>query len=608
MKIQQPLFADQKIAYVLVVLTLFAILYYNLTPFVSIDGWWHMKYGEYFLKNGKPVMDDPFAVQAAKKIFAPYPNLLPGILFLNTFNRASFLGLNLFRIFLFFSFIATLIYLVRKSHYFPRLLLQIIVLTYAMTGSVVLRPDLFNFLFFTLWIYGLEKLSQNPGNRKLFAGLILLELLWVNTHPLFFYYGWFVGLVYFGWMIAAARKDVSLSPEAGTNGKLFRFYFLGVGLVWLLNPLGWKALAALLVNMLNPGYNPGSVRPFADSLTALNTYGYFLLVIMYLFQKPWSLPISKSEKYRYVVLFSLLLIPALVYARCLPFPIIFIILLQGQGKTGRQHQLKMPRAAFFSILVIAGCLLLINERNHLLLPKAVGWVNAKLGVNIGLYYFAQGVGVTEVHPEEYCREITILNRLAETGNCTSNNLAIASGAVWFCPDKPFFWYGHAAVINERFPELKTFLFDLADGNSGAAANFIKKYEIRTVILTYCNPLYFKHYQQFHEIFDLLYMDPVTSIFVRKGSITIQQKQRIKEFFNAPLPRIADQLRFPNQDRIMEYLYLWFSAEMTGNDGSFYQSLARRQLSPERIRQFEKIALPIITSRRLSNCLQPDRSG
>lgn len=600
MKTNQPLFTDRKFAYVLVLLTLFAILYYNLTPFVSIDGWWHMKYGEYFLENGKAVTYDPFAIQAAKKIFAPYPNLIPGILFLKIFNRASFLGLNLFRIFLFISFIAALIYLVRKSPYFSGLLLQIIVLAYAMTGSVVLRPDLFNFVIFTFWIWGLEQLNQDPGRGKVFAGLLLLELIWVNTHPLFFFYGWFIGLVYLAWMAAAARENVLTATADRARGKLFLFYFLGIGLAWLLNPLGWKAPEALIVNMLNPGYNPGSVRPFADSLTALNTYGYFLIFIMYLFQKPWSLPIAKSEKYRYGVLFILLLIPALVYARCLPFPVIFIILLQGQGKTGRLHRLKMPRPAFFAILVMAGCLLLVNERNHLLFPKAVGWVNAKLAVNFGLYYYAPGIGVNEVAPEEYTREITILNRLAESGNCTSNNLAIASAAVWFCPGKPFFWYGHAAVINDRFPELKTFLYDLAEGNSSATGFFLNKYEIRTVILTYCNQLYFKRYRQFHENFDLLYMDPVTSIFVRKDSITVKQKQRIGEFFKAFLPRINDPLRFPNQDRAMGYLYLWFSAAMTNNDGSLYQSLARRYASPDRIRQFEEMVLPIIYSRRMGN--------
>jgi hypothetical protein len=600
MKTHQSLFAERKFASILVLLTLFAILYYNLTPFISLDGWWHMKYGEYFLKNSKPVIYDPFAIQTAKKIFAPYPDLMPGIIFLKIFSSTSFLGLNLFRIFLFFSFIATLIFLVRKNSHFPRLLFQIIVLTYAMTGLVVLRPDLFNFLFFTCWICCLEKLSQNPGNSKAFAGLILLELIWVNTHPLFFYYGCFISLVYFGWMIAVTRKGGLISKEARTKGKLYLTYFLITGLIWLLNPLGFKAFEALIINMLNPGYNPGSVRPFAESLSSLNTYGYFLIFIIYLFQKPWSLPMPKSEKYRYAVLFILVLLPALLYARCLPFPAIFIILLQGSGKTGNLHQAKLSSSPIFSVLVMASCLLLVNERNQLLVPKAIGWVNAKLGVHIKLEYYAKGLNINEVNPEEYFREISILNRLAEAGNCTSNNLAIASGAVWFCPDKPFFWYGHAAVINDRFPELKNFLYDLVDGNTGSTELFLNKYDIRTVILTYCNQLYFKRYQQFHESFDLIYMDPVTAIFVRKDSITIIQKQRIKEFFTAVLPRSTDQFRFSRQDRIMKYLYYWFSAEMTGNDGTLYQLMARQNISPDHINEFEKMVLPIIYSHRLSN--------
>jgi len=204
-----------------------------------------------------------------------------------------------------------------------------------------------------------------------------------------------------------------------------------------------------------------------------------------------------------------------------------------------------------------------------------------------------------VNPEEYYREIAILNRLAEAGNCTSNNLAIASGAVWFCPDKPFFWYGHAAVINDRFPELRTFLYDLAAGNTGATARFLDQYQIRTVILTYCNPLYFKHYRQFYENFHLVYMDPVTSIFVRRGSVTARQKLKFKEFFSAASATSANPLHFSSRAPDLDYLYLWFSAEMTGNDGSWYRLQARRYLSPGPILEFEKMVLPIVDSQRLS---------
>ncbi len=74
------------------------------------------------------------------------------------------------------------------------LLSAIALLVVAMAGMVVLRPDLFNYSFFVLWLIILERARRQPGRSGSLAALIGVEILWVNSHPLFFYYGLALGV------------------------------------------------------------------------------------------------------------------------------------------------------------------------------------------------------------------------------------------------------------------------------------------------------------------------------------------------------------------------------------------------------------------------------
>lgn len=574
MKSWKPFKADTYIR-LTAALTVFAATYFNLTPFVGVDCWWHMKFGEYFLKHGVPVWFDPFAVQA-EKIIAPYPNLFPGILFVKTYEAFSFPGLNLLRIGLFSLFAGVLTLLAGKSSRPFSLFFQITVLVTAMQPRVILQPDLFNYLLFTLWLFLLFRIT---GARRFrffpLAGLLLLETAWVNTHPLFFYHGLFIAVVYL--LLTLYRQKNSL------NILLFCLLPLSIGWVFV-NPLGTKALDSLLLNMLAPGYVPYSCESFSEALTYVNTHGYLLIFLLFFLQRPWGLPLSKHEKLTHFILFILLLVPALKYERCLPFPCIYLLILQAIHP-GFQRKPPGGEKGIYLALAISVSLFLIVDRTYLVSPAIVRATGLKHS-----YADWPGLGFADIGSQEPIREMIILNQLVEQGNCATNKLQIASTAVWHAPDKPFFMHGHAAVINARVDELRRFITNLATPQSRV---FLERYDIRTVILSQSNEMYLANHQEIDRNLTLIYMDPEISIFRRRDTLSAAQQERLSTFYTNFRPTILDRQRFNREEQILQFLMLWFSAQMTGNDGTHYLNTARKMAAPHYVSLFMEKMAPLL---------------
>ena len=548
-----------------------------------------MKAAEYFLEHREPVISDPFGVQGPEPILATYPNLVPGWAFLETYKHfGATYGLNLLRIALFAIFLATLALIVRRQWSNTSLIFQILVLAFAMTGTIVLRPDLFNYLYFTLWIYLLEKILQGtPKSMLWFSCLLLIEILWVNTHPLFFYQGLLIAAIYFVW--AMYNQWRRTGDEVGLKWTYACTYLVVVGFLWIwTNPLGFSALQSLFVNMLEPGFSPGSVRPFHQSLKTVNTYGYLLLIGLFFVQRP-KVPISRTL--RYDVLLAALILPALIYERCLPFPCIFLILIQGLAKTSDRRLKPQIQYLYLALTVILSVLLIV-DRHTLILGRSVARVNAALKIRLTLSFTPiPGIDLNSVHPHDRLREVSLLNQLAEPGNCISNQIEIGSSAVWHSPDKPFFIYGHAALMNTRRPQVKQFFGDLMSGQSQP---LMEAYDIRTIVLAdRTHRTYLNHHQQLNRNVQLIYMDPAFTILVRKNSINPQQRQKIREFYEHFRPGLIDRQQFTKAQQAWQYLLLWFSAEMTGNDGSFYLSAAQQKLPLDKIEKFRKEVAPLL---------------
>lgn len=568
---------EQRYGTFISLLVLFAIGYFTLTPFVSVDCWWHMRMAEHFFENGKPVIFDQFAIQTEQKILATYPNLLPGSLFLLFFKLFSIMGLNILRILIHIIFIGSLIWGARKSKHIYLILFQILILNFAMSGRIILQPDLFNYLFFFWWIMFLEIYSEKPVLRS-FIPLIIMELLWINTHPLFFFYGLLTGQIY---LISSLIKE---------KKGWWRLAILSS--VWILNPLGWRALESLFVNTARSAFRPASLRPLSGSFGSVHTYGYLFLIVLFLL---WLIQGKRKPAKCRTVMMIVLIAPALLYIRSFPFLIIYLIIIQSRDPGDSSHPVYSRFRPVIAILVIGATLFTIMDRNSLISVKTTSLVNRTLGTELKQEYAPPGIRVNETHPIEAIREVHLLNRLAPPGHCVTNHMALASCAVWFCRDKPFTWYGHAAVFNRRADDLKDFLIHLPTENHGPVRHFIEKYRIRTVVLTNYSSRYLDLYQHFHQSLSLIYIDPYISVFSVPGENRDRFENRLNRFYRTYIPGELEKKRFSPEDQKRLFLYLWFSAEMTGNNGDPYLKTAMKILPPQTISSFRERAMRIIRS-------------
>lgn len=555
-------------------LVLFACVYYNLTPFVGVDCWWHMRFAEYFLEHGTPVLFDPFAVQG-ERILATYPDLLPGLLMLGAYKAGAILGMNILRILIFSSFLMTLLLLVRKAWSGYTVLLQTAILTLSMAGRVILQPDLFNYILFALWIYLLDGIIFERTRTTLrLVGILLLEQLWVNTHPLFFYYGLGTAIVYFGWALAAGWRNWDGAAESTLPRRKLCICLVAIGLFWLINPLGWRALESLFVNMIDKGVSPFSMMSPLAFLDSINVYGYLAVVLLFLLEKPWRRGFSRLEGCVAITMAAICCAPAIQYERSLPYMAIYLILLQRRHYSPAFAPMAHLRSALMVCTVLASLLLIVGRG----FPQAVSGISAAVGFKM-MGSPLSGLGVADIAREEPLREIMILNRIATPGNCVSNMLEIASSAVWFSPDKPFYIYGHAAVINARWKEMVAFLSHV---DSEDADRFAEKNDIRTLILRNDSDRYLSVCLAFREHWQLVYLDPLFAILVRKDTLTDEQNRRIAEFYSSYRPGLWDAQRFTTNERIYQYFLLWFGAEVTGNDGSYYLSVAEHYIDPGKL--------------------------
>ncbi len=575
----KSLFYDSKLGSILALTTLLTAVFYNLTPFLGIDCWWHMKFGEYFLLNGKPVIHDPFAVQA-EPITATYPNLFPGIVMLLIYKNFSFLGLNIFRMVLFILFITILISAVKKNRRHSFFFIQILLLIMAMHGRVILQPDLFNYALFSLWWLLLKQIENRSQIVVPYLFLLLLtEIIWVNTHPLFFYHGLFFAIAYFTLhMVFSGRARFTIKEFLRQTRK----EWLCCGLllvVWpLANPLGLRAFEALLINMLNPRIIPDSCRSTFEIMHLIDFYYYAAVILMALMKRPWLPSTDRKNTFINIALTILLVIPALRYERCLPFLCIHLILWPGSAQPSALVSQSDRLSKIGPVLVMMIAIFMAFDR--------LFWVSSLLMNSMGIHYrpaFPAGIGINAVAKEENIREIGIIEQLVAAGNCITNELSIGSAAVFHSPDKPFFWYGHAAVMNARADETQYFM---THPLSQTASDILQRHDIRTIVLMDGNQLFFKKYEALKPIMTLVYMDPILSIYRRSDTLSEAQRQKISRFYKTFQPDEPDRLRFKPEEQIDQYLYLWFSAEYTGNNGSRFLNALNGRVSKATIAAFQ----------------------
>ena len=589
---------DRRLVRVLTLLFLFSAFYFSLTPFNSVDCWWHMRGAEYFWQHGAPLLNDPIAIPGDGPIPAFYPNLLPGTLFWLAYAAGSFLGLNLLRIGVFMVFLTLMTGLACRRRLDPLpLLCAMALLVPAMAGMVVLRPDLFNYAFFVLWLIVLEWARRQPERRGALAVLIGLEILWVNSHPLFFYYGLGLGLFSLFFISSQAKIRLPWPGGGGANVPSRPLYLATIGFGWLVNPLGWRALLGLPVNMIHVDYAASSMRSLGAALVSVNTYLFFLISLVLLATRPWRRLTARADRLWFFGSFLLVLPPALLYQRALPFLPVFLIVASALTPEVRPVSRRPGRRLWGQALLACICIFLMLERLYLLSPRLVGWINRAWQVDLAEEYLPAGIGITSVLPAEQIREVEILKGLGCRGNVVSNHLGLCSAVTWLAREMTPYWYGHAALINTRSADLRSFFMALEDHDSGTVERFLERYHIDVIAMTNYTARFLADPRRFLDHMLPVYFDPYLTVCVPRGRLRNETRRALAHFYRTFSPAARDRQAFNSSRQVEQFKLLWLSARMHGLDGDRFLFPIRRSVSFADWRAFRRQVDPLIEAVR-----------
>ena len=228
-------------------LLLFIVLTYTqLINLTNADLGRHIKNGEIFFQQGKPITTNFYSFSEPD-----YPTInhhwLAGVAFYLITKWAGFCGLSLFYTLLFLLAFCLFFHVSVKMSNFPYALFFSILAVPLITSREEIRPEGFSYLFSGIYFWLLYKFKMKEIGFKPLWIIPFLQVLWVNIHIFFI-----MGLV----MIGVFFFDSWCHEK---NHLRLKQYF-------------WLSMVTLALCFLNPFGLKGVLAP----LTILKEYGYML--------------------------------------------------------------------------------------------------------------------------------------------------------------------------------------------------------------------------------------------------------------------------------------------------------------------------------------------
>ena len=162
-----------------VIILLFALLIASqINTIVSVDLWWSLKTGEYIVKNLKIPHSDIFSYTLAGREWIDH-EWLSQVIFYSIFSKFGWLGMSILKaliIALCFIFPLGLAYTRYRNIIFSIFIMLGAIFAFGYRSFV--RPEIFSYLFLSVYLYILEK-------RKSISVLPFLQVIWVNLHGYF---------------------------------------------------------------------------------------------------------------------------------------------------------------------------------------------------------------------------------------------------------------------------------------------------------------------------------------------------------------------------------------------------------------------------------------
>lgn len=239
----------------------------------DLDLWHRMAVGKIYSQLGHVVYHDIFTYFPSKPLWVDH-EWLSGVIFYNLGRYFGDYGLMILKIIIIFS-ILVLIYktnrLISSEFKTQRIFWYFLALLAIIPGlAATLRCQAFTYLFFTLWIYVLEKIRRNNENRLIWI-FPATTLLWINMHA-----GFIAGFGLIGfYAIGELLNKRNILKYIGILALCLPFTFI--------NPYGIKYWHYLIEAITMP-------RPYITEWGYLNPFESFYKVIGTKIQLMFLLP------------------------------------------------------------------------------------------------------------------------------------------------------------------------------------------------------------------------------------------------------------------------------------------------------------------------------
>ena len=238
---------------IFVIVLFSALIFITLRPVTDPDFWWHLKTGQLISQTQQIPKQDPFSYTALGKPWTTH-EWLSELMIFKIFQAGSFAALILT-----FSLIITaaylLVYLRCPGSSRPYIAGFALIIGAAASAPLWgVRPQMITLLFFSLFLYLLERYRQEQQLRFLIP-LPLLMLVWVNLHG-----GYILGLGVMGVYIAGAVIELIWQATHAKTAIRETFrpvltltgMFIGSVLAALINPNGVRILTYPFETLTDP--------------------------------------------------------------------------------------------------------------------------------------------------------------------------------------------------------------------------------------------------------------------------------------------------------------------------------------------------------------------
>jgi len=238
---------------VLLVFTALGVFLFHSATAMNQDLGRHLKVGQIIWETKHVPQTNLFSYTQPNQFFLNH-HWLSEVIYYLFYLKIGVSGLIVFNALIFLTGFALIFSLAYHRKYFVISLLAIMLSIGLLIERTDIRPEVFGFLFFALFLFILDRNKEKIGWS--FWSLLPLQLIWVNLH-ISFCFGWILLFLFFLDRLWERRKIVYLlAQEKKFDKYLTQVVFLGIllGLVAIINPNTWRGAVYPLVIFGNYGY------------------------------------------------------------------------------------------------------------------------------------------------------------------------------------------------------------------------------------------------------------------------------------------------------------------------------------------------------------------